>query len=141
MNNMKEQVSGVVTGVGDQFNGSVKVNGVWYSNKKGFKNPAKVGDQVTLELSPWEFKDKKGLNITGVSVKEKPVEAPKAAEPKQEVKAQPSSGTRDFDAENRGKVRHGLTVALVSLVAQDALEVSMLKTIVNELTEFVMTGK
>jgi hypothetical protein len=75
MNNMKEQVSGVVTGVGDQFNGSVKVNGVWYSNKKGFKNPAKVGDQVTLELSPWEFKDKKGLNITGVSVKEKPVES------------------------------------------------------------------
>ena len=140
-NEMQEQVSGVVTAVGDKFNGSLKVNGVWYSNKKGFKSEAKVGDIVTLELSPWEFKDKKGLSITAVSIKAQPKSANEAVKQVVEKINAGEIKMRDFDAENRGKVRHGLTVALVPLVAQEVINVDKLKEIVDSLVEYVMTGR
>lgn len=159
MNNIQEQVSGVVQGVGDNFNGSVKVNGVWYSNRKGFKNTAVVGDQVTLTLEAWEAKGKKGLNIVNVGFAPKPVSLPKVLAEKLAPKTNPKSTDegprpgvatveqlqkaiqgRDYDAENRGKVRHGLTVALVSLVATDTITLEQLKEVVNSLVPFVMEG-
>ncbi len=141
---MSNEMTGVVEAVGDKFNGSLKVNGSWVSNKKGFKNPAKVGDKVKLTLEPWEFKDKKGENITAVELLgSAPSKAPSEFKPasKAFTKASTEYVGRDFDAENRGKVRHGLTVALVPLLAQETISVDKAKEVVNSLVEFVMTGK
>ena len=57
---MGKQISGIVEGVGEKYNGSLKVNGSWVSLKKGTEHRAKVGDHVLLELEPWEYKGKTG---------------------------------------------------------------------------------
>lgn len=54
--------------------------------------------------------------------------------------SKPEYKERDYDAENRGKIRHGIVCARVErdgLVPLDKIEAD----IINELTEFVMTGK
>lgn len=143
MNNTQQQVSGVVEGVGDKFNGSLKVGGKWYSNKKGFKNPAKTGDIVTLTLDAWEFNGKSGFSITDVSIKEGVKQAPKveAAKTEQRESVAVEAKGRDFDAENRGKVRHGLVVALLPLVAQELITAGVARALVTQFVDFVMKGE
>ncbi len=102
---MEKKINGVVEAVGTQYNGSVKVNGEWFNNKKGVKNPAKVGDTVTLTLSEYDFKGKKGFNITGVEVSGN---APQVAD----APLQAKSVGRDFDKEAKGKTACALLAAL-----------------------------
>lgn len=128
------EVTGTVDYVGTKWNGCVKVNGTLYSNAKDFKNPAKQGDFVTLKLEPWESKGKKGFNIVGVSFPE----TKKEEEGKPQAKAETKE--RDYDSENRGKVRHGMVCALAPLVATDTITVEKAKEVVNSLIEFVMKG-
>lgn len=139
---MNKQLSGVVQGIGDKYNGSLKVGGEWYGFATKKHDSFKAGDQVTLELASWEAKGKTGFNITSVTLKEKTVEAPKEESKMTSMPRDvlPEAKGRDFDAENRGKVRHGLTVALVPLVAQQIIKVENLKELVNQLVDFVMKG-
>ena len=124
------EVFGVVEAVGTKFNGSLKVHEIWYSFVKGYSGPkALKGNTVKLTLEEWKSGDKKGFNIVDCIVD--PVTPPSTQETVQ-------TNTND---EARGKVRHGLTVALVPLVAQEMLTVDKLKEIVNSVVEFVMTGK
>lgn len=98
------KIKGVVEAVGDKFNGSLKVGGKWYNNKKGFENPAKVGDEVTLTLQEWEFKGKTGVNIIGVESAVKTEK--KNPEPEKKtpvVERSTESKGRDFDKEAKGK--------------------------------------
>lgn len=110
------KVTGIVTKVGDKYSGSVQLdNKTWYNNKKGFVNPVKVGDKVTLSLAEWSFDGKSGVNITAVDV---------VAVAQAEVKKDPAiehakSSARDFDKEARGKTRCALLQALYSNASLD----------------------
>lgn len=122
-----ERVTGIVEAVGDKYNGSLKVNGKWLNNHKGFKNPAKVGDQVTLTLKSWSFGGKSGVNIVAVDVLAVPVEREEVE--KSEIKERleimnaPFSKNvlpdpvmpkgRDFDKEARGKTFCSYLTALL----------------------------
>ena len=76
---MTKTLEGIVEAVGTKYNGSLKVDGKWISNKKGFVNPAKEGDSVKVTLEPWSFNGKEGMNISAVEVvKSNPVEVLKA---------------------------------------------------------------
>lgn len=139
------QVAGIVETIGTKFNGSVKVNGSWYNFKKGVSyTDIKTGDQVLLELGQWEFKGKTGVNVESFTIKTGPVV--KVATPAEKVKSE--TGTlamqahgRDFDAENRGKVRHGLMVSLLPMVAQEVVTLEEAKKLVNDSLDFVMKGE
>lgn len=48
---------------------------------------------------------------------------------------------RDFDAENRGKVRHGLVVAMIEHHGLNSHLKDSEKELINSYVEFVMTGK
>ena len=137
---MNNKVTGVVTKVGDKFNGSVQLDGTtYYSNKKGFVNPAKLGDKVELTLSDWSFNGKAGKNITGcVVLSSEPVKAPEKALPVLEKAKSVTNGQRDFDKEARGKVRHGLIVSLLPLVATQTITLDKAKETVNDVLPFVM---
>lgn len=142
---MNNKVTGLVEAVGTQFNGSVMVEGKWYNFKKGVANPTQKGDSVTLTLGEWEFKGKKGVNIVAIEFQlPHEVAAQTLIEAKangaKDVTAKQASGARDFDAENRGKVRHGLMVSLLPLVATDSITLKRAKEVVNEVLEFVMKG-
>lgn len=132
-------VTGIVQAVGEKFNGSLKVNDVWYSFAKGKKTDVEKGVVVTLTLKEWAMGDKKGLNIVDV-VAEK--EQPKAKEePKTIAKASALEleyKPRDFDNENRGKVRHGLLVAALPLILQELVTVEKAKEVIESLVPFVM---
>lgn len=105
------QISGIVEQVGTKFNGSVKLGGKFYNFKKGTDySGLKPGDNVTLELSPWEFNGKSGENVTGFSVKEKVAVASKAEAP---APRQVAATGRDFDKEARGKTRCSLFAAAI----------------------------
>ena len=84
MNKELDKVTGAVEFVGTKFNGSVKVNGTYYSFAKGFTNPGvKQGDNVTLTLEAWESNGKSGFNVVNVaraatSQKELPAKQTKA---------------------------------------------------------------
>lgn len=134
-------VQGTVQAVGDKFTGSLCIDDTWYSNAKGFKNPAQKGNTVTLTLAPWSSGTKSGFNIVDVIVhKAKQVEAQKEEEHDKPASAAKATVGRDFDSENRGKVRHGLMVALVPLVAQELITEEKAKKLVVSLTDFVMKG-
>lgn len=134
---MTKTVEGVVTKVGEKFNGSVQLdNAQWYNNKKGFVNPSKVNDKVRLTLEQWEYKGKTGFSVAAVDHLKTEVKAESRAT---NVASEPKA--RDFDAENRGKVRHGLMVALIPLVASENIELEDAKSLVTEVTEFVMRGE
>lgn len=133
------KVSGNVEAVSDKYNGSVKINGTWYAYHRDFDGVgAEQGQNVELSLESWEAKGKKGFNIVGVDfTKTAAVKRPATV-----VESTPSASLgRDFDKENRGKVRHGLMVALAPLVATDSLELDAAKELIIQMTEFVMSGK
>lgn len=124
------QISGIVEQVGTKFNGSVKVQGKFYNFKKGVSyGDLRPGDNVTLELSPWEFKGKTGESIASFSVKGRGnLPTPSAIAPvlpgvKEVVEAQKhfNGGGRDFDKEARGKTRCSLFAAAVQSPALAAL--------------------
>lgn len=128
------KVTGVVQAIGEKFSGSLKVNDVWYSNVKGFKNPAVKGDAVELTLQEWNSNDKSGVNIVNVEVKK----ASAKAEVHKEAVKESLTTERDFDSENRGKVRHGLTVALVPMLAQNLITLEKAKELIDSLVPYVM---
>lgn len=114
-------VKGVVTGIGDKYNGSVKVNDKWYSFKKGIANKAKEGDSVEITLTPWAFKDKTGENITAIEVMEQPKRAERSEAPRQAV-----SGGRDLDKEARGKTLCQYVAAQLSNPSVDVSDTTSL---------------
>ncbi len=136
----------VVEFVGDKWNGSLKIGGEYFSFIKGYKNPGIVkGDVVNVTLEEWESKGKKGLNITKVEkvgsapVADAPKDAP-AVSDKKAPTAHVSTG-RDFDAEARGKCRHGMIVSLLPLVATQTITLERAVEVVNEALPFVMGDK
>lgn len=46
---------------------------------------------------------------------------------------------RDFEAENRGKVRHGIVVAMIEHDGLKQIDPNM-KMVIDELVEYIMTG-
>lgn len=129
------KLSGKVEGVGTKFNGSLKVNGTWYSLKKGVKTEAKLGDTVNVELTPWEFEGKSGTNITKVEVVE-PVGVAEVTQLQHKL-----AGGRDFDKEAKGKTKCALMEALLSNPNHVDTPVSDLIVRADEALKYVFEGK
>ena len=127
------KITGVVEAVGDKFNGSLKVNGVWYAFAKGKKTEVEKGSVVNLTLTEWESNGKKGFNIVDVGLSKESLAPEKVKEPSKVI---PNTG-RDFDKEARGKTRSQLLSALLSNPSTDTSDLNKLFEIVNKSVCFV----
>lgn len=98
-----DKISGLVQAVGTQFNGSVKVNGVYYNFKKGYKAVVQKGDMVSLTLEPWKTSTgKSGVNIVEIDVLAVPSESPKPTQ--SVIKTEPKVVSTDWAAKDRSQL-------------------------------------
>ena len=92
-------IRAIVEAKGEKFNGSVKLDGKWFSFKKGVDHSTVVvGKEYEFKLEDWESNGKSGKNIAEVL----PV-ATKTAKKETVAEAPVKSVGRDFDKEARGK--------------------------------------
>lgn len=137
------KLSGVVERKGEQFNGSVKINGKFYNFKKGVDHSTlREGDTVTLELKDWEFKGKTGVNIASFTIDKDGSQGNIEPLLEKQLSKPPSMPQgRDFDAEARGKTRCQLVAASMPLVLTDSVSMEVLKAKVDELVTYIFEGK